>query len=267
VYCAVIAPLRNGRGPERTWGAEMAEAVQAAQHSAVRWRAVPRQPEAAVLLLHGGRADGLGALGEHSLARLRMRPFVTAVERSVRQQPVAVGEVAYRVRGWNGERADAAMDALTALEQLKAELGPVPVVLVGHSMGGRASLYAAGEPQVTGVVALAPWCVPGDPWRQFQGKRLIVLHDASDRVTDPAASRAFAAAARVAGAGACAFRVRGSEHGMLRRAGDWQAVSTRMVLGMLGLRPFPEDVSAALALRGDAPDGLDLRLPRRREVR
>ena len=247
----------------------MADTQQSADHNAVRWRVAPEQagqPEAAVLFLHGGRADGLGAPGERSPARLRMRPFVTAVQRSVLQQRVAVGEVVYRVRGWNGERADAAVDALAAVEQLKAELGPVPAVLVGHSMGGRAALYAAAEPQVTGVVALAPWCVPGDPWRQFQGKRLIVLHDASDRVTDPAASRAFAAAARAAGAGACAYRVHGSGHGMLRRAADWQSVSTRMVLGLLGLRPFPEEVSAALALRGAAPEGLDLRLPHRREL-
>ncbi|MEY9841673.1 alpha/beta fold hydrolase [Streptacidiphilus sp. EB103A] len=244
----------------------MADIRQATEHRAVLWREAPQQPEAAVLLLHGGRENGLGALREHNLARLRMRPFLTAVERSVRQHPVAVGEVVYRLRGWNGERADAAVDALAALAQLKAELGPVPVVLVGHSMGGRAALYAAGEPQVTGVVALAPWCVPGDPWRQFQGKHLIVLHDVSDRVTDPVASRAFAAAARAAGAEACAYQVHGSEHGMLRRARDWQAVSTRMVLGLLGLRPFPDDVSAALALRGEAPGGLDLRLPRRREL-
>ncbi|WP_438949092.1 LLM class flavin-dependent oxidoreductase, partial [Streptomyces harbinensis] len=41
--------------------------------------------------------------------------------------------------------------------RLAARLGPVPVVLVGHSMGGRAALRAAGHPAVTGVVALAPW--------------------------------------------------------------------------------------------------------------
>lgn len=250
----------------------MTDVRESVQHGPIRWRDRPGQagqagqPQTAVLFLHGGRADGLGAPGEHSAARLRMRPFVTAVERSVRQHPVAVGEVVYRVRGWNGERADAAVDALAAVDRVRAELGPVPVVLVGHSMGGRAALHAAAEPQVTGVVALAPWCVPGDPWRQFQGKRLVVLHDASDRVTDPAASRAFAAAARAAGAGACAYRVHGSGHGMLRRAGDWQAVSTRMVLGMLGLCPFPEQVAAALALHGDSPGGLDLRLPHRREL-
>ena len=244
----------------------MADTRQTAEHIALRRRGAPGQPQAAVLLLHGGRADGLQPPGARSPARLRMRPFVTAVERAVRPRPVAVGEVVYRVRGWNGARADAAVDALAALEQLKAELGPVPVVLVGHSMGGRAALHAATEPQVTGVVALAPWCVPGDPWRQFQGKRLIVLHDVSDRVTDPAASRAFAAAARADGAQACRYQVHGSGHGMLRRAGDWQAVSTRMVMGMLGLRPFPNEVSAALALHGQASGGLDLRLPRRREL-
>ena len=235
--------------------------TQLAERSAVRWQDLPARPRAVVLLLHGGRSEGTRRCPRWNLARLRMRPFTRSLARAVRGDSIAVGEVAYRVRGWNGDRADAAVDAAAALDQVRAALGPVPVILVGHSMGGRAALRAAGPTEVTGVVALAPWCVPGDPFAQLAGKRLVTLHDVSDRVTDPAATRALAADARRSGAAVCGFAVRGSNHAMLRRGRDWQAATTRLVTGMLGLRALPDEVSAALVLRGTDPGGLDLELP------
>ncbi|MYV65587.1 alpha/beta fold hydrolase, partial [Streptomyces sp. SID2131] len=108
----------------------------------------PAAPTAAVLLLHGGRADGPEPPPALNLPALRMRPFAAAVTRAVRGRSVLVAEVRYRHRGWNGARADAARDAETALNDLRERIGPVPVVLLGHSMGGRAALRAAGDPAV-----------------------------------------------------------------------------------------------------------------------
>ncbi len=84
-----------------------------------------------------------------------------AFERYVRDEldgrGVETALVRYRVAGWNGEAADAYQDVQWSIEQLRAELGKdVPVVLVGHSMGGRAALKAGGDPQVT---ASARWRV------------------------------------------------------------------------------------------------------------
>ncbi|MGR4852480.1 alpha/beta fold hydrolase [Streptomyces sp. LARHCF252] len=59
-----------------------------------------------------------------------------------------------RSRGGSGH----ARDARRALGELARRAGDVPVVLVGHSMGGRAALRAADAPQVRAVPALAPWC-------------------------------------------------------------------------------------------------------------
>ena len=246
--------------PMDTWPAT------AVRSGTVRWRRVGTPPRAVVLVLHGGEEDGLQQPGRWTPARLRMLPFVFSLARATRGQGVAVGEVVYRCKGWNGGRADAAVDAIAAVEEVAAAWGPVPVVLVGHSMGGRAALRAAGGPAVTGVVALAPWCPPGEPYTQLAGRRLVVVHGSADRVTEPAASRRVAREARAAGAETCVFTLPGGRHGMLERAADWQAVTTRLATGLLGLAPLPGEVRDAFARRGTDPRGLDLPLPRRRAL-
>ena len=100
---------------------------------------LPQRPHAAVLVLHGGRAEGLEPPPALNLPGARMRPFVRAIGRATAGHGVVLAGVRYRHRGWNGEREDAARDALRALEALRQRAGEVPVMLVGHSMGGRAA--------------------------------------------------------------------------------------------------------------------------------
>ncbi|WP_308425150.1 alpha/beta fold hydrolase [Wenjunlia tyrosinilytica] len=228
-------------------------------------RTRPAEVRAAVLVLHGGRADGLGVVKPWHPAAVRMRPFRRAIERAVQGRAVAVGEVRYRHRGWNGSRADAAQDAAAALEELEAALGPVPVVLVGHSMGGRAALRVAGHPAVDSVVALAPWCPEGEPVAHLAGRRVVVLHSDRDGVTDPEGSWEFALRARARGARVCRLVVAGSDHAMLRRAGDWHKATTRLVRGLLGLADLPQDVADALDEGDRGAGGLKLALGPARE--
>ncbi|OON78088.1 alpha/beta fold hydrolase [Streptomyces tsukubensis] len=204
------------------------------------------RPRAAVLTLHGGRADGLGAPPRWNLPALRMVPFTRAITSATEGEGVVVGSVRYRRRGWNGSRADAARDALRALYDLADLVGDVPVVLMGHSMGGRAALRVAGHPLVRAVVGLAPWCPGGEPVTQLAARRVVLLHGNRDRVTDPLATHALAARAREAGAEAGALTVQGGDHAMLRRAGLWQALATASVTGLLGLGPLPEMVAGVL---------------------
>ncbi len=230
-------------------------------HRALEWRVLPEQPSAAVLVLHGGQEHGLARPGAWNLPGLRMTGFVRAIRRETAGAGVAVGVVRYRHRGWNNDRADAARDAAAALHDLAEELGHIPTVLVGHSMGGRAALRAADHPNVTGVVALAPWCPKSDPCIQLEGRDVVMLHGDRDRVTAPADTRLFAARAREAGAHVCGYTVTGSGHTLLKRSGDWHRATARLSAGLLGLRALPQEAAVALALSGAAPGGLGLPLP------
>ncbi|MFJ8076047.1 alpha/beta hydrolase [Streptomyces sp. NPDC096176] len=200
----------------------------------------PAQPATtAVLLLHGGRADAVEPPPALNLPGARMRPFARAIARATAGHGVALGRVRYGHRGWNGDRADAARDARRALDELALLTGPVPTVLVGHSMGARAALHTAGHAQVKAVVGLAPWCPPEDPVDQLAGRSVVLLHGDRDRVTDPAETWAFAARARTVGADVRELPMPGGDHAMLRGAATWHALTTRLVLGLLGLAATP----------------------------
>ncbi|MEU6841197.1 alpha/beta fold hydrolase [Streptomyces sp. NPDC046716] len=194
---------------------------------------VPSRVRAAVLFLHGGRADSRAPSRPWHPAALRMRPFAGAVAAALPDDGVLLARVRYRVRGWNGADADPLHDAERALAELGELVGEVPVILVGHSMGGRAALRAAGAPSVRGVLALAPWCPDGEPAAQLRGRDLVVLHGDHDRVTDPGASRSFVDRATEAGARAEFRPVPGGDHAMLRHAGVWHRTTGAVVAGWL----------------------------------
>ncbi|MEU0404306.1 alpha/beta fold hydrolase [Streptomyces sp. NPDC006197] len=196
-------------------------------------RYAPPEPRGAVLVLPGGRSEGPGAPPFLDLPALRMRPFATALLRPARANQVLVAQVRYRHRGWNGERADPVQDTEAVLAGLRARIGEVPVVLVGHSMGGRAALRAAGDPAVRGVVALAPWCPPGEPVAHLAGRRLYLLHDETDRITAAAQSWAFVRRARAIGADAVGIPMSVGGHTMLRGASRWHRMTTQLAMGLL----------------------------------
>ncbi|MER5356814.1 alpha/beta fold hydrolase [Streptomyces sp. NPDC002785] len=231
------------------------------------------RPSAAVLLLHGGTKTGLGPPlpGPLNLPAVRMRPFARAIAAATGDGAtgVLVRTARYTHRGWNGLRDDPFHDAVRALDALRHEADEIPVVLVGHSMGARAALRAAGHPLVRGVVGLAPWCPADDPATQLAGRDVVLLHSTRDRITSPRASQSFTTRARRAGAHTCLLAIRRSDHAMLRRARTWHTLTTRIATGLLGLAPLPEAVATALRLSSDAPaargtldlDRLDLDRP------
>jgi alpha-beta hydrolase superfamily lysophospholipase len=227
------------------------------------WRHYAAPPTAGVVLvMHGGDEHGLKPPSRVNPPMQRMRPFQRSLLRSPLGENVGVAEVDYRCRGWNGERADAAVDAEEALAELVDQVGPgVPVVLLGHSMGGRASLRIGGHASVAGIVALAPWCPRGEPVEQLADHRLLIIHSDHDRVTLPEESLDFATRARAARTQVARCVIPGSDHAMARRAPTWHRLTTLLTGALLGAWPFPEPVAKALALTGSQADGLDLRLP------
>ncbi|OIK26515.1 alpha/beta family hydrolase [Streptomyces malaysiense] len=202
---------------------------------------LPARPRAAVLVLPGGRAHGLRPSRPWHLAVLRMRPFHRAIAAALPHEDVLLAQVRYRVRGWNDGRADPVPDTLEALRRLGELAGPVPTVLVGHSMGGRAALRAVGHPQVRALLALAPWWPPDEPWQPLAGRRLVVLHGERDRITAPADSAGLVCRARGTADRSAMALVRGGDHAMVRRHRFWHETAAAVVAHFLdpGTRPDP----------------------------
>lgn len=220
----------------------------------------PERPKAAVLVLHGGREDSTERARPWHPPGLRMLPYVRALTGALTDADAVVGRVRYRMRGWNGDAADPLHDTLDALQALEDRCGALPVVLIGHSMGGRAALRAAGHRAVLGVVALAPWTPEGEPVEQLGGRSVVIVHGDRDRVTSPALSRVFAHRARRAGARCARLVIAGGDHAMLARARDWHSVAVSAVSGMLGLTTHPPLLDQAFDGHGPG-EGLDVPVP------
>jgi dienelactone hydrolase len=201
----------------------------------------PLLPTRAVaLLLHGGRARSSAAASPRQLAALRMRPFASSLRQGGARDGLAVARLRYAVRGWNGVDQAPAQDTIWALDELASRFPGAPVALIGHSMGGRAALFAAGYPSVASIVALAPWIEREDPVDQLAGRRLLVVHGAHDRMTSARRSAAYAQQAAAVAASVSYVRVDDEAHAMLRRAALWHRLSTGFVLATVLDRPPTE---------------------------
>jgi alpha-beta hydrolase superfamily lysophospholipase len=199
------------------------------------------------LVLHGGREVSAAPVSAHQLAVLRMVPIARHLASAGEADGLGVWRLRFARRGWNA-RAGGAQDAYPvadvrwAVQQLRQQHPEAPIVLVGHSMGGRAALRAADEPGVVGLVGLAPWVTPNEPYKQVIGRRLLVVHGTRDHTTSAKNSKALVDAVRAESAGAPGLatwvHLRGDGHGMLRRAGVWNELSAQFTLNAaLGIQP------------------------------
>jgi len=191
---------------------------------------------AIALVLHGGRSQGTGRVRASQLAVLRMLPFARALRRTGAADGLAVARLRFVQRGWNGAAQAPVADARWALAELERRFPGVAVGLVGHSMGGRAALHVADQPNVQAVVALAPWIEASDPVFPLAGRRVLIAHGNLDRMTSPAASAAYARAAARVAESVTYVTVQDDRHAMLRRARVWYELTTGFVLGVLCAR-------------------------------
>ncbi len=152
-------------------------------------------------------------------AILRLWPFAEAIRAVL--PTVAIGLMRYRYRGWNGDAADAAADLRAVLD----ELPPViqRVVLIGHSMGGRAVVAAGDHPRVAGVLALAPWLPDGEPLTALRAP-VTFAHGTLDTITDPRATTAYADRLRASGTPVTVYSVAAETHTLLHRPTDWNTL-------------------------------------------
>jgi dienelactone hydrolase len=198
-----------------------------------------------VLVAHGGQTSSTEPTSALQPAVLRMIPVAMAIRQALRGSDAVVQRPRFRMRGWNGAQASPVGDLNEALDAVAAGFGPVPVVLVGHSMGARAAVRAAGHPAVAAVAGLAPWLPPGEPAAQLAGRRVLLAHGSADSITSPEETWAFLEQARAV-TEVTAVEVRGGDHPMLRRARLWHAIAAEFARAALGLPAGDSALAAAV---------------------
>ncbi|QCW52420.1 lysophospholipase [Nocardioides dongxiaopingii] len=216
-------------------------------------RLEPAAPRALVLLLHGGKQSSRAPVDARSASWRRMAALQRAITPTLHDAGVATWLLRYRVRGWNGGAPVA--DARWALDEVRRTHGDLPVVLLGHSMGGRTAAHVADDASVVGVVALAPWWQPDDPVDALLGKPVVAAHGRSDKITSARMTRRFLARAEPT-AGEVRFHDMGRVgHYLFRRVAAWNDVAASECLRLLPdpARPSPRSCPpVVLGRRGRA---------------
>lgn len=187
-----------------------------------------------MLVLHGGSADSTAPVGRWSLAALRLVPVAWAVARAA--PDAAVYRLRNSIRGWNGDGAAVLDDARWALGQITSRHPSRPVLVVGHSLGGRVAAHLAAESgrdgaagPVVGAVGLAPWLKPDDPVTGLRGVPIAVVQGTHDRMIPTPTTEPWLTRAAAAGATIHRFVLDGGEHTMLRHYREWHRLTGQAV--------------------------------------
>ncbi len=204
-------------------------------------------------MAHGGKEVSTEPVTAIQPAVLRMIPVAGAIRRALRGSGAVVVRPRFRLQGWNGAEASPVNDLGHVLDEIRGRFGDVPVVLVGHSMGARAALRAAGHPAVTAVAGLAPWLPSGEPVDQLAGRRILLAHGSADHITSPAQTWDYADRASSVGQVA-ALEVLGGDHPMLRRARLWHDIAAEFARLALGL-PAGQGAAAMTIEKASAKPG------------
>jgi alpha-beta hydrolase superfamily lysophospholipase len=181
-------------------------------------------PRGLVLMLHGGAEHGHDPVDGRSRSWIRSRLMMLETHKELHRAGLDVWLLRYRLRGWNhghDELPSPVPDARWALDEVRRAHGSLPVVLLGHSMGGRTAVAVADDSDVVGVVALAPWFPEDEPVEPLTGKHLAAAHGRGDRITFGGATKRFVdrAAAVAASTEMCDMGPVG--HYLLRRRRAW----------------------------------------------
>ena len=185
----------------------------------------PEGARGIVLLLHGGADRGSKSVDDSSLSWRRSARMMREIGPALVDDGLGVHLLRYRVKGWNAASGEPAPlpDARWALDELAAERPGLPVVLLGHSMGGRTAVAVADHPAVVGVVAVAPWLPPGEPVGPLRGKVLRTAHGRTDRITSARQTREYVERACAAGCDATFADMGRVGHYMLRAVDRWNS--------------------------------------------
>lgn len=193
----------------------------------------PARARAMVLVLHGGKPRSNQVVAGRSASWRRAAWLAREVAQPAHDAGVGVWLARYRQRGWNGGTGPTA-DARWALDEVRAVHGDVPVVLLGHSMGARVAVHAAGDRSVVGVVGLAPWWSVDDPVSTLAGRTLRAAHGRRDRITSFRETARYVERARTVADSAELQDMGALGHYMLTGSRRWHDVAIESVLDVLG---------------------------------
>jgi dienelactone hydrolase len=199
--------------------------------------AVPPRPTGVVLVLHGGASRGENMMvSPTQLSVLRMKPVAHQIKLEASGE-LAIFRLLNSRRGWDATHTPV-QDAVWGLERAGELAGDaLPTCVVGHSLGGRAALLMAGQPQVPSVVALAPWVYPTEASTNVEGCRILFIHGTRDRIADPQRAHRLADVLARRGAEVTFVDVLGGKHAMLAHHRSFDGLAAEYVaLTLLGHR-------------------------------
>ena len=194
--------------------------------------ATPDEPAGTVLVLHGGASRrGRPMVSPTQLSVLRMIPIAKRIARAGRGELQVVRLLNSR-RGWDAHHTPL-RDVRWALDQLAERAGgSVPTCLVGHSLGGRAAILSAPQPEVRSVAALAPWVYPDDVPPGLDGARILIIHGSRDRIASP--QRSAELSERLSREARVSYVVvEGGKHGMLSHHAEFSAPAAEFAVETL----------------------------------
>lgn len=204
----------------------------------LRFSGVSTAPGAVVLFLHGGQQSNHKPVMRRHASWARMALMQRNFGVFAKNKNLAVALLKYRVRGWNASpeaEPEPVQDTRWAIEELRTRFGTVPIVLVGHSMGGRTACHVADERAVVGVCALAPWLPQGEPVGAFQDRALSVTHGTRDKWTSAQWSRDYVRRAQPIATRATWTSMADTGHFMLSHIREWDVFVRTTVADMLSL--------------------------------
>ena len=198
--------------------------------------AEPAEPQAIVLLLHGGQQRSSAAVKNRHASWWRMAALARSLRGYAKKHEFALSLLQYGQRGWNSATDPSPVrDARATIQELGTLHPGAPIVLVGHSMGGRTACRAADDPSVVGVVGLAPWLPAGEPNASVAGRHLRFMHGTKDAWTSAALSREYVERSQAIAASATWTSLPGGGHFMIRQSSVWKRFVTDSVTDIVAI--------------------------------
>lgn len=213
----------------------------------------PSRARDLVILAHGGSVQADNPARDWHSGLLRVLQFGDVAAKAAPGS--AVGLLRYRVCGWNGASADPARDVQRVIDAAPQQFERI--LLIGHSMGGRAVLRASAHPRVRGVLALAPWVPADEPGVRPSHTPVVIATGTNDDTTPVGMARHFVRRSREGGSQLAYFEIPGAGHRLLRHANVVDRLIRSFVTHSLG---DADDVVSA-SISGDArrpPDSLPM---------